>query len=336
MLHKKRFLGFVPLSFDDYFNSNWKGEVARFDTPVYKFIAARDTSLYDIFSPQQSRTPLEKTKHANAHLRTRCSRAEASLTWQRARGRRKRNAARYNGAPDKCRCASNKCREGRLLLTMSRKSGRLSTDTWASRGVGARVGHKEALQSQLVITQIQVSFYSATACPIWPSSTSVFQRNRIAPKYESALCHKKRRNRVRIESVTPEESFTKAHFAEEAKKRWNDILAGKKKVIKCWEKQYTAFAGDGFIIDITQIWFSTRSTIRELKQIFGIKIRIIQFGTRNYILLQSKKKKIFLRDINILWLWKYVIHFDWRWTVRRLHRSMFIHDHEYVNMRNSM
>jgi len=29
--------------------------------------------------------------------------------------------------------------------------------------VGARAGHKEALQSQLAITQIQVSFHSATA-----------------------------------------------------------------------------------------------------------------------------------------------------------------------------
>lgn len=61
----------------------------------------------------------------------RATRREPNLT--KSCRRRKWNAARYNGAPDKCRCASNKCREGRLLLTMSRKSGRHSTDTCASR-----------------------------------------------------------------------------------------------------------------------------------------------------------------------------------------------------------
>jgi len=109
------------------------------------------------------------------------------------------------------------------------------------RGVGARAGHKEALQSQLAITQIQVSFHSATAClytgvlNIGISLGSEIESRRGG---KSALCYKKRRNRVRIESVIPKESFTKARFTEEARKRWNKcdemIFFSEEKVIECW------------------------------------------------------------------------------------------------------
>jgi len=62
---------------------------------------------------------------------------EPKLDKEWSRRRKRRNAARYNSTPDKCRCAreSNKCRVGRLLLTMSGKSGRFSAGIHEQVGV---------------------------------------------------------------------------------------------------------------------------------------------------------------------------------------------------------
>lgn len=88
---------------------------------------------------------------------------------------------------------------------MSRKSDRLSTDTCASRECRrARAGHKEALQSQLAITQIQVSFHSATAGTLYgvPQHAYIARRRvESAAEHESALLYKKRSGGARIESV---------------------------------------------------------------------------------------------------------------------------------------
>jgi len=68
--------------------------------------------------------------------------------------------------------------------------------------VGARAGHKEELQSQLAITQIQVSFHSATAVFYMESPNTYIEKHE---KHENALLYKKRSGGARIESVIPNE-----------------------------------------------------------------------------------------------------------------------------------
>lgn len=89
--------------------------------------------------------------------------AEASLTWQRVPG-----VGSKMHSDIIVRQTNVDVQEqqvpwgggGRLLLTMCRKSGRLSADTWASRGAGRApvTKRRHRLQSQLAITQIQVPF----------------------------------------------------------------------------------------------------------------------------------------------------------------------------------
>ena len=89
--------------------------------------------------------------------------------------------------------------------------------------VGARAGHKEALQSQLAITQIQVSFHSATAVLYMESPNTDISHGdeyESTAEHESALLCKKRSGMERElnQSFRTSPVFTKVRFTAKVEK----------------------------------------------------------------------------------------------------------------------